>query len=123
MNGPKTSYDPGAWPLILLVSPLVSYYAWSVGLAGILLSFSAVAVLLGAAVCATGRPSEWKKHAPHLVITGLIQFVLIIPVSGLVAEQQAMRMIGGESSGSIAAVMVLDHMPSAAQAWWVQVEN
>tara|TARA_Y100000815_G_C12904174_1_gene335270 strand:+ start:133 stop:489 length:357 start_codon:yes stop_codon:yes gene_type:complete len=116
------SYDPGAWPLILLISPLVSYYAWSVGLASVLLSFSAMVVLLGAAVCATGRPSEWKKHAPHLVITGLIQFVLIIPVSGLVAEQEALWMVGGESSGSIAAVLIRDHMPSAAHAWWMQAK-
>ncbi len=116
------SYDPGAWPLILLISPLISYYAWSVGLAAILLSFSAMVVLLGAVVCATGRPSEWKKHAPHLVITGLIQFVLIIPVSGLVAEEKAMRMVSGESSASIAAVVMRDSMPSAAQAWWMQVK-
>ena len=116
------SYDPGAWPLILLISPLVSYYAWSVGLASVLLTFSAAVLLLGAAVCATGRPSEWKKHAPHLVITGLIQFVLIIPVSGLVAEEQALRMVSGEASGSIVAVVIRENMPSPAQAWWMQVK-
>ena len=114
--------DPGAWPLILVISPLVSYFAWSAGFAAPLLTLSAIVVLLGAIVCATGRPGEWKKHAPHLVITGLIQFVLIIPVSGMVAEQQAMKIVGGEATGSIASVVVRQHMPASAQSWWVRAQ-
>lgn len=100
--------DPGLWPTILIFSPAVSYLAWTQGLGGILLVFSAAFVLLGAYVCATGRPSSWRKHAPYILLSGLIQFVLIVPMTGLVANQQIGQMAGYSNSiaGSLASTDV-----------------
>jgi threonine/homoserine efflux transporter RhtA len=105
--------NPGMWPGILVFSPPLSYLCWTYGFAGPLLQVSAAFVLLAIYIYATGRPSQWKKHAPYMLISGMIQFVLVIPMTGIVAQQEIKEMAGYSKSMAVAHVPA--ELPSSIQ--------
>lgn len=107
--------DPGLWPTILVFSPALSYLAWSQGFENVLLSLSAAFVLLGIYICSTGKPAQWKRHAPYMLLSGLIQFVLIVPMTGFVAHRQIDQMAG--STTSIVGAVITSDLPIPSRPW------
>lgn len=107
--------DPGLWPSILVFSPPLSYLAWTNQLQGLLLSLSAAFVLVGLCIFASGKPARWKSRAPNMLLSGLIQFVLIVPMTGFMANQKVDQLAGANTS--IAGSLFNSELPTSNRPW------
>ena len=70
------------WALILLASPVLSLYLWSFGLGDLSLKIAAGLVVYGLLVGFTKWPRRWRNDASLIVLAGLVQFVLVLPLAG-----------------------------------------
>jgi hypothetical protein len=108
--------DPGLWPGILVFSPPLSYLCWTYGFGEELLQLSAAFVILAVSILVSKCSAKLEKHAPFMLISGMIQFVLVVPITGLVAQQDIQEMAGYSRTMSVAHAV--DHLP----AEWLTAE-
>lgn len=70
------------WALILLASPVLSLYLWTFGLGDLSLKLAAGLVVYGLLVGFTKWPRRWQNDSSLIVLAGLVQLVLGMPLAG-----------------------------------------